>query len=107
MTTVFGIHPSQVRDTARGLEVQASAVEETAGTLPAAVPQAAALPGGRTVAALAEGARRVADAVGGEARVLEVIGGDLRSFSRAVESAELDAAASLSTPAQDAQRGGR
>lgn len=96
MTAVFGIRPSQVRTTARELTGEASAVTTAAEVLAAGVPVSSALPGGRTVAALVEGADRVSRAVDGEARVLEVFGTDLRSFADVVESAEQDAAASLS-----------
>lgn len=96
MTAVFGIRPSQVRTTARELIGEASAVTAAADVLVAGVPVSAAVPGGQTLAALVEGADRVSRAVDGEARVLEVLGTDLRSFADVVETAERDAAASLS-----------
>lgn len=96
MTAVFGIRPSQVRTTARELIGETPAVTAAADVLVAGVPVSAALPGGQTLAALVEGADRVYRAVDGEARVLEVLGTDLRSFADVVETAERDAAASLS-----------
>lgn len=97
VTTVFGIAPSQVSATAHALDAEASEVAATAEHLADGVPPAASLPGGRTVAALAEGAGRVAAAVDGEARVVEVVSRDLRTFVEAVDLAEQDAAASLTS----------
>ena len=98
MPTVFGIHPSQVRRTARELNEEASTVTAAAQVLASCVPAPSALPGGRTVSALAEGAGRISRAVDGEARVIEVLGIDLRSFADVVEFAEQDAVGSLSAP---------